>query len=94
AVETQWFREFHPSPQAVGAIAYLAVVSTVLAIYFWNVAIRSVGASRAGVFVNLIPVFGAVFAMLFLGERLYAFHIAGALLVFIGIVMAVRRHPA
>jgi drug/metabolite transporter (DMT)-like permease len=91
AVETAYLREFHTSGQAVGAILYLAVASTVLAIYLWNVAIRSVGASRAGVFVNLIPVFGAVFAMLFLGERLYAFHVAGGLLVFVGIVMAVRR---
>jgi drug/metabolite transporter (DMT)-like permease len=90
-VEALWLREFHVSPRAIGAIAYLGVASTVLAVYLWSVAIRSVGASRAGVFVNLIPVFGAVFAMVFLGERLYAFHVTGALLVFVGIAMAVRR---
>lgn len=90
-VESVWLRPFHPSPRAIAAILYLAVASTALAIYLWNIAIRSVGASRAGVFVNLIPVFGAIFAMLFLGERLYLFHVAGALLVFAGIVMAVRR---
>jgi drug/metabolite transporter (DMT)-like permease len=93
AIESHWSREFHLSRQALGGIVYLAVASTVMAVYFWNAAIRSVGASRAGIFVNLIPVFGAVFAMLFLGERLYPFHVVGALLVFAGIVMAVGRHP-
>ncbi len=91
AAEAAFGRHFQASPQALGGVIYLAVASTVLAVFFWNLAIRSVGASRAGVFVNLIPVFGAIFAMLFLGERLYPFHVAGALLVFVGIVMAVRR---
>jgi len=80
-----------PSAEAIGGVVYLAVASTLVAVYFWNVAIRSVGASRASVFVNLLPVFGAIFAMQFLGERLYLFHVAGAALVFVGIVMAVRR---
>jgi len=90
-LETVLWRGFVPSPRALGGVIYLATASTLLAVYFWNVAIRSVGASRAGVFVNLLPVFGAIFAMLFLGEQLYVFHIAGAVLVFSGIVMAVRR---
>lgn len=90
-LESAFVRAFRPTPHALAAIAYLAAASTALAVYLWNVSIRSVGASRAGMFVNLIPVFGAVFAMLFLGERLYAFHVAGALLVFAGILMAVRR---
>ena len=90
-LETVLWRGFVPSVRGLGGVIYLAVASTLLAVYFWNVAIRSVGASRAGVFVNLLPVFGAIFAMLFLGERLYAFHVIGAVFVFIGIVMAVRR---
>jgi len=44
--------------------------------------------------LNLIPVFGAVFTVLFLGERLYAFHVVGAALVFLGILMAVRDRLA
>ena len=91
AAESLLSRSFVFSAGALGGIAYLAVASTVVAVYLWNLSIRAVGASRAGMFVNLIPVFGAVFAMLFLGERLYPFHVAGALLVFAGIVMAVRR---
>jgi len=93
-VEARYVREINPTPTAIAGIAYLAVGSTVLAIFLWNLSIRSVGASRAGMFVNLIPVFGAVFAMVFLGERLYPYHIAGALFVAVGIVMAVRQTRA
>jgi drug/metabolite transporter (DMT)-like permease len=89
--EAIYVREINPTPLAIAGIAYLAVGSTVLAIILWNLAIRSVGASRAGMFVNLIPVFGAIFAMMFLGERLYQYHIVGALFVAVGIVMAVRQ---
>jgi drug/metabolite transporter (DMT)-like permease len=39
-------------------------------------------------------VFGAAFAMLFLGERLYAFHLIGAALVFLGILITVRDRLA
>jgi len=66
------------------------IVASLLAVYLWNIVIRSVGATHAALFLNLIPVFGAVFAILFLGEHLYAFHVIGAALVFLGILMAVR----
>ncbi len=90
-LETFFWRGFVPTAESIGGVLYLAIISTLVAVYLWNVAIRSVGASRASVFVNLLPVFGAIFAMQFLGERLYVFHVAGAALVFVGIVMAVRR---
>jgi drug/metabolite transporter (DMT)-like permease len=73
------------------AMLYLAAFPTVIATLFWNQAIHTLGANRAAVFTNLIPVFGAGFAMLFLGERLYFYHLIGAVLVFIGILLAARR---
>jgi len=88
--ESIFVREFVPSRNGVIAIVYLSVAATLLAVYLWNLVIRSVGATLAALFLNLIPVFGAVFAVLFLGESLYAFHLVGAVLVFLGIVMAVR----
>ncbi len=93
-VETVFVREFVPSRNGVAAIIYLSVAATLLAVYLWNLAIRSVGATHAALFLNLIPVFGAAFAMLFLGERLYTFHVIGAAFVFLGIVMAVRDRLA
>ena len=82
---------FEPRATYGLAMLYLAVFPTLLATYCWNHAIHAIGANRAAIFINLIPVFGACFAMLFLGERLYAWHFAGAALVFVGIALAARR---
>lgn len=82
--------------EMVFAVATLALFMTILSIYTWNAGNRAVGPSKAGVFVNLFPVFSAALAISFLGERLYAFHIAGAALVCLGItlvVMAGRKKP-
>lgn len=89
--ETLLVREFVPSAYGIAAIVYVSVAATVLAVCLWNIAIHSVGATHAALFLNLIPVFGAAFAMFFLGEELYVFHITGAALVFTGIAMAVRE---
>jgi drug/metabolite transporter (DMT)-like permease len=88
--ETLFVREFVPSWNGVAAIVYVSVSATLLAVYLWNFAIRSIGATHAALFLNLIPVFGAAFAMFFLGEDLYIFHVVGTALVFAGIAMAVR----
>ena len=83
-------------PRAVFGLAmlYLAVFPTLLATFCWNHAIGAIGANRAAIFINLIPVFGACLAMIFLGERLYVWHFAGAALVFVGIALATRRRAS
>lgn len=82
---------FELRPAYLTAMVYLALFPTLLATYCWNLAIGALGANRAAVFINLIPVFGALFAMIFLGESLYAYHVLGAALVFLGILFATRR---
>ncbi|MGI9258516.1 MAG: DMT family transporter [Gammaproteobacteria bacterium] len=90
-IETIYVREFVPSWPGVAAIVYISFSASILAVGLWNLAIRSVGPTRAALFINLIPVFGAAFAMIFLRERLYLYHVAGALLVFVGIFLAIRK---
>lgn len=51
----------------------------------------TIGPNRAGVFIHLIPVFGAVLAVTFLGEELAAYHAAGAALALCGIVLTSRK---
>ena len=89
-LETIYVREFVPSWPGVAAIVYISFAASVLAVGLWNVAIRAVGPTRAALFINLIPVFGAAFAMIFLRERLYLYHVVGALFVFFGIFLAIR----
>lgn len=83
-------RQFVVSLQSVSAAIYLSLGATLIAVYFWSAAIRCVGANRAAVFLNLIPVFGVALAVGFLGERLFAYHLAGAGLVIAGIFLVVR----
>jgi len=61
----------------------------------WNRGIALIGANRAGPFLHLIPVFTAIIATTFLGERLYPFHIAGFALIIGGVWLAsTKSRPA
>ncbi|HCB13970.1 MAG TPA: EamA/RhaT family transporter [Gammaproteobacteria bacterium] len=81
-------RVFTLNTAAVASILYLALFPSILAYIFWNRAVAELGANRTGQFLHLMPAFGAVLAMIFLGERLYAFHAAGIILIALGIWLA------
>ena len=53
---------FAPTGATWSAVVYLAIFPTLLAVFTWNLALRSVGPNRAAIFVNLIPVSGAALA--------------------------------
>jgi drug/metabolite transporter (DMT)-like permease len=72
------------------ALVAVALFSSVLAYLFWNRGVEEVGASVAGLFVHLMPVFGIMLAWLFLGERLAPFHVAGIVLILSGIWLTSR----
>jgi drug/metabolite transporter (DMT)-like permease len=80
----------------LAALVFVALFSSVLGYIFWNRGVEQVGASVAGLFVHLMPVFGVVLAWIFLGERLAPFHVAGIALILTGIWITSRlgRRPA
>lgn len=49
-----------------------------------------IGANRAAPFFHLIPVFGSAMAIVFLGEKPQLFHLAGYMLVLVGVFIAAR----
>jgi drug/metabolite transporter (DMT)-like permease len=57
-----------------------------LAFWFYLNGLRSMTASRAGNFLNLIPVFGITFAYAFLSERLSVLQWVGALVILISVL--------
>lgn len=79
----------------VSALAYYGTIPSIVAYLFWNRAVVQVGPNRAGLFVHLMPVFGALLSVVFLGERLHGYHYAGAALIFGGIWLTTRprRQP-
>jgi len=68
-------------------ILYVAIFASVLAFIFWNRAVRSIGANRAGPFIHLMPVFSTILAVVFLGETIHSYHLKGIVLIFSGILM-------
>ena len=55
------------------------------AFLFWSIGVKGIGAARASVFLNLIPVFTAVIAALALDERPGLPQLVGGLLVICGV---------
>ena len=74
----------------LATFAYVGTLPSVAAYYFYNLGVARVGAARAGMFIHLMPGFGAVLSMLFLGEALQWYHLAGIGLILSGVVLATR----
>ena len=90
-IETLVYKPVPFSATAIYAIVSMSLVSTVFGTLMWNLGNQLIGPSRAGMFINLIPVFAAIMAILFLDERLYHYHVICAVLISIGIFMVLRR---
>jgi len=82
---------FALTPATVAALAYYGTLPSIAAYLFWNRGVAQVGPNKAGLFVHLMPLFGALLAVIFLGEQLFAYHYAGAALIFGGIWFTTRN---
>jgi drug/metabolite transporter (DMT)-like permease len=82
---------FQPTALTFAVIAYVTIFPGLLAYICWNRGVEAVGAARGGVFLHLIPVYGAILATLLLGEILTGFHIAGCALILAGVWFASRK---
>ena len=78
----------------ISAVLALALLVSVFGNLGWYAGNRIIGPARASMFINLIPVFGIALAMTFLGEELHRYHLAGGLLVVIGLVLAAGQGAA
>ncbi|GHE21689.1 DMT family transporter [Halomonas urumqiensis] len=69
-------------------ILYAGIPASIITTYLWMRAVRQIGASQASIFINLMPLFSALIAMVALGERVALFHFIGGALVLAGVIMA------
>jgi drug/metabolite transporter (DMT)-like permease len=72
-------------------LAYIAVFPSFIAYLFFNRGIELIGAARASQSWHLMPVFGSILAVLFLGETFYLYHAVGIALIAAGIALASVR---
>ncbi|MDH3472795.1 MAG: DMT family transporter [Rhodospirillales bacterium] len=79
--------------ESVAAIGYVSLFAGVLAYIAWNRGVGMVGPNKAGLFLHLLPVYGALLAALILGEQLRAYHFAGFGLILSGLVLTTRYGP-
>ncbi|HWI62751.1 MAG TPA: DMT family transporter [Symbiobacteriaceae bacterium] len=70
---------------------YLALGATVAGFLLWSRGVHILGASRAAVFINLVPVFTLILAFFFLGERPGALQVVGMLVVLGGVFLSGTR---
>ena len=70
--------------------AGMGVLGTALAYFIWNLGIAHLGAVKTGVYINLIPVAAASFAILF-GEQLEIYHLVGGMVIILGVLIMQTR---
>jgi drug/metabolite transporter (DMT)-like permease len=68
--------------------AYTVIFPSLISQLFYVRGVELIGANRASLFINLIPLFGAVGSVLILGEQLQPFHLMAGALIIIGIGLA------
>lgn len=83
-----------PATGSALAIAYVSIFPSFLAYLFFNRGVELIGSAATGQYMNVMPLMGAGLAILFLGEQLHLFHIAGLALIVVGILVAGRPEPA
>ncbi len=76
--------------KAAAGFTYLTLASGIFAFTAWNWGCGGVGASKAGSFVYIVPLTGAIIGTVFLGESLGAGQAAGAVLIIGGVVITMR----
>lgn len=73
---------------------YTAIFASLIAQIFYIRGVETIGANRAGLFINLVPVFGTLLSVAILGEDLQLFHILALALALGGIAIAEYGKPA
>ena len=79
------------SPVSWLGVVYLALLSTVVGYFFYVEGVSKIGAGRAAIFGNLVPVFGVITSVLLLNENLSPWHGVSFLLILAGVVLVNKQ---
>ena len=73
-------------------LAYVVIFPGLAAFFFWIKGISIIGANRAGIFLHLMPIMGAIMAMLIFDEKFMLYHIWGAIFIIAGISLSNKKN--
>jgi drug/metabolite transporter (DMT)-like permease len=82
------------SVATVAAILYFAIFASALSYLIWNKAVAVIGPGRTGMYMYLMPFFGAVLGVWLLDEDFFLYHLAGIALILAGIALVNRTAPS
>ena len=70
---------------------YVVVFPAIAAYYFWQKGIEIIGPNRASMFIQLMPLFSAVMAIIIFKEKFEMYHFLGAFFILSGIYLSNRK---
>lgn len=82
-----------PDTTGWAIVLYAGIFPSLLSQVLYVRGVEMIGANRAGLFINAIPVFGTILSVFLIGETLHPFHIVALLLVLGGIAIAEWGRP-
>lgn len=91
ALELAWIPQAMPTLPALAGVLYIGLFASVAAFACWNAAVAALGPNIAGFSIHLLPAFGTLLAIVFLGERFETFHLWGVIGIFAGVALATIR---
>ena len=72
-------------------LTYVVLFPGLCSFFFWIKGISIIGANRSGIFLHLMPIFGAIMAMIIFDEKFMFYHLLGAVFILMGIILSNRK---
>lgn len=84
--------EIHWTTLAIGSLIFHTIVVSFISFMLWFWLLRNYLANRLGVFSFLTPIFGMLFGVLFLNEKIELNFLLGAVMVMFGVMIVSLHH--
>ena len=72
-------------------LTYVVLFPGLISFFLWIKGVGLIGANRAGVYLPLMPILGAIMAMIIFGEKILFYHFVGAVFIIAGIVLSNKK---
>ena len=69
-------------------LSYVVLFPGLASFFFWIKGISIIGSNRSGIFLHLMPIFSTIMAMIIFNEKFMNFHLIGAMLIVVGVILS------
>jgi drug/metabolite transporter (DMT)-like permease len=78
----------------IKALAYISIFPSIFAYLAWNYGMQKLGAATGGQYIHLMPLFGALMAVIFLGESIQLYHLIGGACIALGLWLSISLNKS